>query len=171
MIAATVQGVRVVSVYVPNGQTVGSDKWSYKLLWMRRFREQFLDACCDPAQPLLICGDYNVAPTDLDVYNPKGWAKTVICHPDARAAYKRLLEFGLEDTMRLHIEGALYSWWDYKHGLDLERGLRIDMILATQPMVERCEEVGIDREERHAPKPSDHAPVWARFSAPLEEAP
>jgi exodeoxyribonuclease-3 len=163
VIAATVNGVRVISVYVPNGQTVGSDKWIYKLKWLRRFREDLLDKHYSPDQPLLICGDYNVAPKDVDVYNPKLWAKTVICHPEARASYGRLLEFGLEDTLRLYEDGALYSWWDYKSGFDLARGLRIDMILATDAMVQRCEAAGIDREERGSVKPSDHAPVWARF--------
>jgi exodeoxyribonuclease III len=167
VIAATVKGVRIVSVYVPNGQTVGSDKWTYKLEWLKQLREDFLDGSCDPSTPLLICGDYNVAPSDLDVYNPKLWAKTVICHPLARAAYQNLLDFGLEDTMRLHVPDALYSWWDYRHALDLERGLRIDMILGTEVMAGRCEAAGVDREERKSTKPSDHAPVWARFAEEL----
>jgi exodeoxyribonuclease-3 len=162
VIAATIRGVRIVSVYVPNGQTVGTAKWDYKLLWLKHLRENFL-AKQDMSAPLLICGDYNVAPDDRDVYNPKLWAKTVICHPRIREEYREVLSFGLVDTLRLYEDGPLYSWWDYRHGFDIDRGLRIDMILASEAMAKRCEAAGIDRMERAKEKPSDHVPIWARF--------
>ena len=93
LLAATIPGlrVRVLSAYIPNGQVVGSDKYSYKLAWLARLR-RYLDTRCDPQTPLLLCGDYNVAPDDRDVYDPPGWADTVICHPEVRADFQRLLK-------------------------------------------------------------------------------
>jgi exodeoxyribonuclease-3 len=160
LVAATVDGIRVVSVYVPNGQAVGSEKWAYKLRWMERLRE-YLDLRCDPNQPLAVLGDFNVAPEPRDVYDPAAWEGETLFHPDARAALARIREFGLVDAFRLHHdEAGAYSWWDYRMlAFPKNRGLRIDLVLATKPLADRIVSSYIDREERKGKGPSDHAPV------------
>ena len=167
LIAATIPGLnlRVASVYVPNGQVVGADKWTYKLRWLQRFRS-YLDRELRPDQPIALCGDYNIAPADHDVHDPEVWRDTVICHPDARAALQTLCEFGLVDTLRrVQPDGRIFTYWDYR-GLSFPKnlGIRIDHILATAPLGERCRKVEVDRQARKGEKPSDHAPVQAWFS-------
>ena len=158
---------RVVSVYVPNGQEVGSDRWRYKLEWMRRLRA-WLDRRVSPTDPLVVCGDFNVAPEPRDVYDPAAWEPTVLFHPEARAALRQVCAWGLADTLRLrHEETGLYSWWDYRMlGFPKNRGLRIDLILASEPLARRCVAASIDRQERKGQQPSDHVPVVAEFGDP-----
>jgi exodeoxyribonuclease-3 len=164
LVAARVAGIRVVSVYVPNGQEVGSAKWTYKLAWLRRLRA-WLDRRCRPDEPLLLCGDFNVAPEARDVHDPAAWEPTVLFHPEARAALERVRSWGLADTLRLHRqEDGLYSWWDYRMlAFPRNNGLRIDLVLATPPLAGRCSAASIDRDERKGTLPSDHAPVIAEF--------
>lgn len=165
LVAGTVRGVRVVSVYVPNGQTVGSDKWAYKLAWLDRLRA-WLDRHESPDRRVVVCGDYNVAPAPIDVHDPDAAADDVLFHPLAREALERVLAFGLHDVVRQqHPETTnLYSWWDYRMlGFPKNRGFRIDHLLATRPLASTCTEALIDREERKGKAPSDHAPVLARF--------
>jgi exodeoxyribonuclease-3 len=166
LIAATVDGVRVVCVYVPNGSEVGSDKWDYKRAWLGRLR-QWLDRHAEAQAPLALCGDFNVAPEARDVHDPAAWEPSVLFHPEARAALAHVTGFGLRDTLRLHhADAGLYSWWDYRMlAFPKNRGLRIDLILATQPLAARCTAAGIHREQRKGQQPSDHAPIWAQFSA------
>lgn len=166
LIAAEVDGVVVMSAYIPNGQSVGSEKWAYKLGWMRRLRH-YLEERFDPSVPLLLSGDFNVARDDLDVANPAKWSGTVLCHQDARAALQEICEWGLTDVFRArHPEGNIYSWWDYRMlGFPKNDGLRIDHIFATAPLAALCTHAEIDRDERKGPKPSDHAPVIASFDA------
>ncbi len=165
-IAATVQGVRVSSAYIPNGQSVESEKFVYKLHWLRRLRA-WLSAHGDPALPFALCGDFNVAPDDRDVYDPVAWKDQVLCHPDERAALSALETWGLEDLFRRHNQAAgQYSWWDYRQlGFPKNRGLRIDHIFTTAPLSARSLGVQIDRNARKGPEPSDHAPVVATFSS------
>lgn len=153
-------GVRVLCAYFPNGGEVGSDKWEYKLAWMRRLRD-YLDANCDPTEPLALCGDFNVAPDDMDVARPDAWADTVLCHPDARAALQAIGDWGFVDVVReRHPEGGPYTWWDYRNqGFQRDDGLRIDHVFATEPLSERVTAASVDRDERKGEKPSDHAPV------------
>lgn len=172
LIAARVSGpggdsVRVASVYVPNGQEVGSEKWTYKLAWMRRLRG-WLDRRAAPSEPIVLCGDFNVAPEPRDVHDPPGWEPTVLFHPEARAALEQVRAWGLSDVLRLHHqEGGLYSWWDYRMlAFPKNHGLRIDLILASAPLAERCTAASIDRQERKGRQPSDHAPVVAEFRDP-----
>jgi len=167
LIDARVGRVRVICAYFPNGGTVGSDKYAYKLQWMARLRS-YLDATASPAEPLALCGDFNVAPDDLDVADPQQWADTVLCHTDARAALERIRSWGLIDVFRkLHPQGHVYSWWDYRMlAFPKNNGLRIDHIFATEPLARRCVSAGVDRDQRKGTKddkPSDHAPVWAEF--------
>ncbi len=166
LIAATFGATRVVNVYVPNGESVGSDKFAFKLAWMKRLRE-WLDAHADPARPLVLCGDFNVAPEPRDVYDPKALDGQVLFHPDERALLSRIMEFGLSDALRLRTgEAGLYSWWDYRGGaFHRKMGLRIDLVLVTEPLARACLDVRIDRDERKGPQPSDHAPVIADFEA------
>lgn len=164
LLAATIGGVRVVSVYAPNGHAVGSEKWDYKMAWLERLRlfveRQPLD------QPLALCGDFNVAPEPRDVHDPHLWESTVLFHPEARQALAGVMGPGLYDTFRKHDqEAGRYSWWDYRMlGFPKNRGLRIDLILVTSSFLARCTGAGIDREERKGTLPSDHAPVFAEFA-------
>ena len=164
-LSATVAEVRVLCVYVPNGQVVGSDKFAYKLAWLSRLR-RYLEQHCDPAGLLALCGDLNVAPESRDVHDPAAWQDTVLFHPEARAALRDLCAWGLVDAFRLHhSEGGLYSWWDYRQlAFPKNQGLRIDHILVTQPLAARCTGARIDREARKGKGASDHTPVVAVFS-------
>lgn len=164
LISAQVEGVRVVCAYFPNGQAVGSEKWTYKLDWIRRLRatlqEQF-----QPSDRLVLCGDFNVARDDRDVARPEAWADSVLCHADARRTLEELLDWGLVDVFRRrHPDGGLYSWWDYRMlAFPRNNGLRLDYVTATPTLAERCTTAEIDREERKGAQPSDHAPVSAVF--------
>jgi exodeoxyribonuclease-3 len=155
VIASFVNDVRVLSVYVPNGSQVGSEKYNYKLDWMRRLRA-YLDRSCDPSEPLLLCGDFNVAPEDRDAANPEDWKDSVLCREDVRAALDEIMDWGLVDTFRKHHpEGGHYTWWDYRRlAFPRNDGLRIDHILASQGLA-----ATIDRDERKGKQPSDHAPL------------
>jgi exodeoxyribonuclease-3 len=165
LVAATVGGIRFVSVYVPNGQVVGSDKWTYKLAWLNRLRG-YLERHHRPDQPLLLCGDFNVAPEPRDVKHPDRWASSVLFHPDARAALERVRSWGLTDVFRQHhAEPGFYSWWDYRMlSFPKNDGLRIDHVFVTEPLVRRVTDCWIDRDERKGKQPSDHAPVLATLA-------
>jgi exodeoxyribonuclease-3 len=163
-IAATTMGVRVMSAYVPNGQAVDSPKFAYKLRWLARL-ERYVQTHVAPAAPAVLCGDFNVAPADIDVYDPDAWRGSVLCTPEERDALARVRGDRLVDVVRrLHPDTVMYSWWDYRQlGFPKNRGLRIDHVLATAPLAERARGAGVDREARKGKQPSDHAPVWAAF--------
>lgn len=160
LISAKVGRRRIICVYVPNGQDVGSGKYAYKLAWLCRLRA-FLATHHAPEEDLVLCGDFNCAPEDIDVHDPDAWRDTVLTHPDVRDALGAIVAWGLGDTFRhQHPDQQAYSWWDYRRlGFPKNRGLRIDLILATAPLVAQCSAAWIDREERKGAKPSDHAPV------------
>lgn len=153
-------GIQVVSAYVPNGKEVGSDKWEYKLDWLSRFRD-YASRSFEPDDPVLLGGDFNVAPEDRDVANPDRWRESVLCHEGGRNSLRKLMALGYSDTMRLHHDGeGPYSWWDYRRlAFPKGDGLRIDHILASEPLSDRCVAAYVDRDERKGKKPSDHAPV------------
>ncbi len=163
-LAGRIGDLRVICVYVPNGRTVGSEHYVYKLEWLARLRA-FLDKHADPSQPLALLGDMNVAPADIDVHDPEAWSGQVLCSEPEREAFREVLAWGLVDSFRqLYPDRVAYSWWDYRQlGFPKNRGLRIDHVLTTRPLRERCREVWIDRDERKGKSPSDHAPVIARF--------
>ena len=165
LIAATVGGLRLVNVYVPNGSSVGSDKFEYKLRWYARLRK-LLDDTADPDTPWVICGDFNVAPDDRDVHAPDAYRGAVMFSDEEKAAYQRLKAFGLADVLRhFSDEAGVYTWWDYRRlGFQKNRGWRIDHFLATPPAVERARSIRVNRDERKGPQPSDHAPVIATFT-------
>ena len=164
-LVATVGGLRVGSVYVPNGQAVGTEKFAYKLAWLARWR-RWLSAHVTPAEPLAFCGDINIAPDDRDVYDPEGWKDQVLCHPDERAALAEISNWGLIDLFRRHHqEVGQYSWWDYRQlSFPKNLGLRIDLILGTPDLAARCTSITIDRNARKGQNPSDHAPVIAELA-------
>lgn len=165
VIAASVGGIRVFSVYAPNGQAVGSPAYDYKLKWYRRLRN-CLSQYESAETHLLVCGDFNVAPRDEDTHDPDLWRGAIMCSEGERAAFQDLCGIGLIDTLRLHHpEGDLFTWWDYRMlSFPKNRGLRIDAVLATGALAEKCVDSGIDREMRKGKEPSDHAPIWAKFS-------
>jgi len=160
LIAATIEGVRIINIYVPNGQAVGTKPFAYKLVWFERLRLE-LAARYSPNQPLLVCGDFNVAPETIDVKEPKKWEGQVLCHPDERAALRKVMDWGLVDALRAkHPNEQIFSWWDYRMGAyKKNNGLRIDLILVTPSLLERTKDVWVDRSPREQEKPSDHAPV------------
>ena len=160
LVSASVDGVRVASAYVPNGAEVGSDKWAYKLQWMKRLRG-WLDRRYPRSDLVAVCGDFNVAPEARDVCDPAGWEASVLFHPEARAALEHVRAWGLVDAFRLHHEEpGLYSWWDYRMlAFPKNQGLRIDHVLLSEPLAARCTGALIDRDERKGKQPSDHAPV------------
>lgn len=160
-IAATIEGVRVLNVYVPNGQEVGAPAFAYKLAWLARLRDE-IAAHYPPEGELLVCGDFNVAPEPIDVYDPQRLAGHVLFHPDERAAVYELFDLGLADVVRAkhQSEPGLYSWWDYRMGaFRKNRGLRIDLALMSPPLAARCTSASIDKRPRELDRPSDHAPV------------
>ncbi len=152
--------MRVINVYVPNGTELGSEHYAYKLGWFGRLRA-LLERTCRPTDPVLICGDFNVAPEDRDVHDPELWRGQLLFHPDEYAALRHLVTWGLNDAFRLHEQaGGHYSWWDYRGGaFHKGEGLGIDLTLVTKPLVRRCRRVVIDRNARKEPQPSDDAPV------------
>jgi exodeoxyribonuclease-3 len=164
LIEAEIEGVRVISAYVPNGKEVGTDKYQYKLDWLQRLSEH-LQHNASPSEQLVLCGDLNVAPDDKDAANPEKWLDSVLCHEAARGALERIREWGFVDVVRKHHpDGGVYSWWDYRMlAFPKGDGLRIDHILATKSMAHRCVQAFVDRNERKGKKPSDHAPVIAVF--------
>ena len=165
LISGVLVGVRVLSVYMPNGQSVPSDKFEYKLRWMERFRAHVARAY-RPDERLVVCGDFNVAPEPADVYDPAGWVNEPIFHADARASLARIAGFGWVDVVRQHHpEPALYSYWDYRmQAFAKDHGLRIDHLWATPPQATRCTMASVDREARKGAAPSDHAPLIAEFA-------
>lgn len=164
VLAVTVGEVRVVNLYVVNGQAVGSDKYAYKLEWMRAVA-QWLRAEQARHPALVVLGDFNVAPEDRDVHDPEAWRDQVLCSAPERAALRAITDLGLADTFRLFEPGAgHYSWWDYRQAAFRRNlGLRIDLVLASAALRARCRGAGIDRAPRTWDRPSDHAPVWAEF--------
>ena len=162
---ATCGDVRVASVYVPNGRMVGSSHYEAKLDWLHRL-QRHVESECDPDDNLVICGDFNVAPDDRDVWDPTKLHGGTHVSPPERAAVAALEDWGLTDVFRrCYDDAGLYSWWDYRAGdFHQHRGLRIDLVLATKPMAERATYALIDRFARKGKSPSDHAPLLVDFA-------
>ena len=165
LIGSTCGGVRVLCAYVPNGQSQDSDKYPYKLSWLDRLLAH-LRTHYSAQEPLILCGDFNIAPDARDLSRPEEWQDSVLCTPEVRQRWSELLAWGLHDVFReQHPEGGHYSWWDYRMlGFPKNNGLRIDHILATTPLATCVTSVHIDRDERKGKLPSDHAPVVADFA-------
>jgi len=168
IVAATVgegaDAIRVVCAYVPNGQAVGSEKYEYKLKWLAAFR-RWLDEELKQNPRLAVLGDYNIAPADEDVYDPKLWEGQILCSSREREAFRELLALGLKDSFRLFTQREKsFTWWDYRmNGFKRNLGLRIDHILISSELALRCRASSIDIEPRRLERPSDHAPVMAEL--------
>ncbi len=164
-IAATISGVRIFSCYVPNGKTVTSPSFAEKLAWLEQLRST-LDATADPKRDVLVCGDFNIATDERDVYAPELFRGKVHFHPDEHRALAKFRDFGLIDAFReLHSEPGLYSWWDYRGGgFRKNEGLRIDYVFLSESLARRCTSATMDVEPRRLDKPSDHIPVLVELS-------
>ena len=165
VIAATVQGVRLVCAYVPNGQSVDSDKFIYKLRWLQALRE-WIRAELTRYPRLALLGDYNIAPEDRDVHDPVAWAGQVLCSAEERAHFKGLIELGLHDAFRLFEQPPKsWSWWDYRNlAFRKNQGLRIDHILVSEALKPHVSACVIDKLPRKNERPSDHTPVIAELT-------
>lgn len=164
VIAGTFAGTRVINLYVPNGQAVGSDKYAYKLQWLTALRT-WLETELVAHERVVVMGDFNIAPDDRDVHDPAEWAGKILCSEAERGALQSLLDLGLSDSFRLFEQPAdLFSWWDYRAaGFRRNRGLRIDLLLVSQAIAAGCKASHIDTAPRALERPSDHAPVVVEF--------
>jgi len=164
LLAATIDGVRVVNVYIPNGQAVGSEKYDYKFRWLKAFRT-LIEAELQQHPPLIILGDFNIAPHDRDIHDPARWQGKIMCSEPERRWFAELLALGLRDTVRtLYPEEGMFSWWDYRASAFRRNwGIRIDHLLATPALTPVNAAVG--KRFRALERPSDHAPVWVDFCA------
>lgn len=165
VLAATYEGVRVVDLYVPNGESVESDKYRYKLNWLEALTAWLQQELAAHPQ-LVVLGDFNIAPDSRDVHDPERWEGKVLCSEPEREAFRRLLACGLCDTFRLFEQPEKsFSWWDYRmQGFRRNHGLRIDHVLASTALCKTCTASRIDKRPRAHERPSDHAPVIAEFS-------
>ncbi len=165
LVSACVDGVHVLSAYFPNGGNLSSEKYPYKLAWMKRLRD-YLDRRFAPTDAVALCGDYNVAPFDDDISDHSEFANTVLTTPEVRGALSHIQDFGFEDAFRpFHPEGGIFSWWDYRaRGFERDNGLRIDHVYLTAPLACRVIGAQVDRGERQGDSPSDHAPVMVEIA-------
>jgi exodeoxyribonuclease-3 len=156
--------VRVASIYLPNGNPAPGEKFDYKLAWMDRLYRHARGLLANE-EILVLGGDYNVCPTDADVYDPEGWRNDALCRPESRANLRKLVYLGFTDAIRAkHAEPGLYSFWDYQAGAwQKDHGLRIDHLLLSPQATDRLADSGIDRKPRGKEKPSDHVPVWCEL--------
>lgn len=164
VLGASYGDLRFINLYVPNGSEVGSEKYQYKLDWLKKLHF-YIEQQLDQYKNLVMVGDFNIAPEDNDVHDPEEWEGSILVSKPERDAYQALLKLGLKDTFRLtEQDEKLYSWWDYRAAaFRRNRGARIDLILASQDMVDHCKDSRIDKEPRKLERPSDHAPVVAEF--------
>jgi exodeoxyribonuclease III len=164
LIAATINGVRIVNTYIPNGTELWTDKFTFKLDWLQRLR-RFFDETCDKNSDVLLCGDFNVAPDERDVWNVGFWEGKLHFSKPERAAIHHVKQWGFVDVFRqMNGDEKLYSWWNYREGAFFKnQGLRIDHIWTSRSLAEKCTACWIDRKPRGAERPSDHAPVVAEF--------
>ncbi len=163
VLAATIDGIRIVNIYIPNGQEVGSEKYDYKFRWLHAFRE-YLSVQLETYEKLVVLGDFNIAPADIDVHNPGRWQGKIMCSDREREMYQSFLALGLTDSIRaLHPEEPMHSWWDYRmNAFRRGWGIRIDHLLTTDSLI--LKGGGVHADERGKERPSDHAPVWLEVS-------
>lgn len=158
-------GVRIYNLYVPNGTALGTEAFTYKLQWLERLRQE-LDASARADEPLLLCGDFNIAPDARDLVDPASMVGCTHFSPEEHAALAKLQAFGLRDCFRkFNEEAGQFTWFDYRAGaFRKNQGMRIDLVYATAPLYERCVEVVHDATPRSGESPSDHIPVLAKFA-------
>ena len=163
LMAASIDGIRIIDVYIPNGQEVGSEKYAYKMTWLGALRD-FLAGEVSRHERLVLLGDFNIAPADIDVHDPKRWHEKIMCSSEEREKFNSLLGLGLRDCVRgLYPDEPMHSWWDYRlNAFRRQWGIRIDLVLATAGMTSVGG--GVATEFRALERPSDHAPVWVDFA-------
>ena len=165
VITGTVEGVRIVGAYFPNGQAPDTDKFEYKMQWLRALRDWLREELA--AYPkLVLMGDFNIAPEDRDVYDPVAWAGQIHCTPEEREHFRQLVALGLADAFRLFEQPPKsWSWWDYRNlAFRRNQGLRIDIVLVSEALKTQVRECAIDKAPRKNERPSDHAPVWVTLA-------
>ncbi len=164
ILAVTIGDVRVINLYVVNGSEVGSDKFEYKLDWLDKVTA-WVGSEIEQYEKLVVVGDFNITPDDRDVHDPEAWREKILCSTPERKALEKMLDHGLSDTFRRFDQpDGVFSWWDYRmNAFRRKMGLRIDLILASEAMLERCSASYVDIEPRRQERPSDHAPVIAEF--------
>ncbi|WP_058523123.1 exodeoxyribonuclease III [Legionella birminghamensis] len=164
ILAMTFEGIRFINLYIPNGSTVGSDKYQYKLNWLAKMNA-YIEEQLKQYPKLVVLGDFNIAPEDRDVHDPLEWVGGVMVSPEERLAFTNMLSLGLKDSFRLFPENEIeFTWWDYRAAsFRRNRGLRIDHILLSHELVSCCLASRIDKEARGAERPSDHAPIWVEL--------
>jgi len=164
ILGATIDGTRILNLYVVNGQEVGSEKYAHKLHWLDRITAHISEQL-QQYERFVVLGDFNIAPDDRDVHDPEAWHERILCSTPEREALQKILDLGLADTFRLfEQEENSYSWWDYRAaGFRRNRGLRIDLVRASKALADTCRACTIDKEPRRLERPSDHTPVIAEF--------
>lgn len=160
ILAATIDGVRIVNFYVPNGESVASDKYQYKLAWLKAAKH-WLAAEFKQHDKMIVLGDFNIAPEDRDVHDPAAWQGQVLCSDAERAALTEIMALGFVDSLRLfEQEAGVFSWWDYRAAaFRRNMGMRIDLLLVSAALQDRCRASYVDKQPRKLERPSDHAPV------------
>ena len=164
IVAAQIGDIQILDLYVVNGSEVGSEKFAYKLDWLEKVTA-WVESQLEQHKKFIILGDFNIAPTDRDVHNPKSWHEKILCSTPERNALKKLLNLGFVDSFRMfEQEDEIWSWWDYRSGgLENNKGLRIDLILSSDLLAEQCTACYVDKVPRTWERPSDHAPVVAEY--------
>ncbi|HAJ92460.1 MAG TPA: exodeoxyribonuclease III [Gammaproteobacteria bacterium] len=164
ILGATIGGIRILNLYVVNGQEVGSEKYAHKLHWLDKVTD-YISEQLQQFERFVVLGDFNIAPDDRDVHDPEAWHERILCSTPEREALQKIQQLGLADTFRLFDqEEQSYSWWDYRAaGFRRNRGLRIDLVLASKSLADSCRACTIDKEPRRLERPSDHTPVMADF--------
>ena len=170
MIAATINGLRIINVYIPNGQSLDSNKYQYKLEWLDHMHA-FVRQQLATYPECVLLGDFNIAPEDIDVHDPLHWSGSVLVSDAERLHFNKLLSLGMVDVVRKHhADSVLYSWWDYRAAAFRRgMGLRIDHVLMTATLSTRAQASGIDIETRRHERPSDHAPVWVALEPKIKD--
>jgi len=160
VLAANIGSLRIICAYIPNGQSLDSDKYQYKLRWLKALTT-WVKSELNTYPKLVLLGDYNIAPEDRDVHDPEAWIGQVLVSEPERAAFRQLVELGLHDAFRLFEQPVdSFSWWDYRMaGFRRNLGMRIDHILVSTPLINQCKSCSIDKVPRKLERPSDHAPV------------
>ena len=164
IVAAQIGDIQVLDLYVVNGSEVGSEKFAYKLDWLEKVTT-WVEAQLEQHKRFIILGDFNIAPTDRDVHNPKSWHEKILCSTPERDALKKIQNLGFVDSFRMfEQDDEIWSWWDYRSGgLENNKGLRIDLILSSNLLAEQCTACYVDKAPRTWERPSDHAPVVAEY--------
>lgn len=159
-IEATIQGVRIASIYLPNGNPINTEKFPYKLEWMDRLFDRSQELL-KAEGPVVLAGDYNVIPMDEDCYDPKAWEGDALTQPESRSKFRRILNHGYADAYRTFTPDVNYTYWDYQRGAwQKDHGIRIDHLLLSAPAMDLLKDVGIDKGPRGKERPSDHTPIW-----------